>query len=86
MWCGRPALVTDIGGNAEMCVDEETGFVAAAPAFGLLEQTLARAWQRRDDWQTMGQAARVRAERLVPTDPIGVFCTQLTELAQPVHA
>jgi glycosyltransferase involved in cell wall biosynthesis len=86
MWCARPALVTDIGGNAEMCVDGETGFVAPAPAFGLLEQTLTRAWQRRDDWQTMGKTARARAERLVPVDPIGVFFKQLTELVQPNHA
>ena len=86
MWCARPALVTDIGGNAEMCVDGETGFVAPAPAFGLLAQTLTQAWQRRDDWQAMGKTARARAERLVPVDPIGVFCKQLMELVPPNHA
>lgn len=77
MWCGRPAVVTDVGGNAEMCVDGETGFVAAAPTMGLLEQALERAWACRHDWKFMGQAARARAEQLIPTDPVGEFCQQL---------
>jgi glycosyltransferase involved in cell wall biosynthesis len=86
MWCARPAAVTDVGGNAEMCVDGETGFVAAAPAVGLLEQTLERAWNRRHEWESMGKAARARAEQLVPKDPVGVFCRQLTESANNNHA
>jgi glycosyltransferase involved in cell wall biosynthesis len=82
MWCGRPALVTDVGGNAEVCVDGETGFVAAAPALGLLSETLERAWNKRHDWQRMGLAARVRAENLIPKDPVGDFCRQLQEIAE----
>ena len=77
MYCGRPAVVTDIGGNAEMCVDGETGFVAAAPAVVLLEQTLERAWSQRDNWQSMGKLARARVEQLVPKDPVEDFCKKL---------
>jgi glycosyltransferase involved in cell wall biosynthesis len=79
MWCARPAVVTDIGGNAEVCADGETGFVADAPTVKLLDQTLERAWMRRNEWHTMGQAARARAEQLVPRDPIGNFCERLQE-------
>jgi glycosyltransferase involved in cell wall biosynthesis len=79
MWCARPAIVTDVGGNAEMCVDGETGFVASAPTLGLLEQTLETAWNRRNDWQNMGKSARIRAETLIPKDPVGDFCKQLTD-------
>ena len=82
MWCARPAVVTDIGGNAELCMDNETGFVAAAPALGLLEETLERAWNRRNDWQNMGKLARARAERLIPKDPVGEFCKQLVEIGK----
>lgn len=82
MWCARPAVVTDVGGNAELCIDEETGFVVTAPAVKLLDQTLERAWNRRDQWQTMGQAARRRTEKLVPKDPVGDFCRQLEELVK----
>ena len=71
MWCGRPAVVTDIGGNAEVCLDGETGFVAAAPAVKLLEKTL----------ESMGQAARLRAERIIPQDPARDFSQHLLEQA-----
>jgi glycosyltransferase involved in cell wall biosynthesis len=81
MFCARPAVVTDVGGNAELCVDGETGFVAAAPAVSLLEQTLERAWNRRHEWQRMGTSARTRAERLIPNDPIGDFCREILKCA-----
>jgi glycosyltransferase involved in cell wall biosynthesis len=77
MLCARPAVVTDVGGNSELCVDGETGFVAAAPAVSLLEQTLERAWNRRHEWQSMGTAARRQAERLIPIDPVGDFCREI---------
>lgn len=79
MWCARPALVTDIGGNAEMCVDSETGFVAEAPNIDLLDLALERAWERRSEWERMGGAARLRAERLIPRDPVAQFCERLAE-------
>jgi glycosyltransferase involved in cell wall biosynthesis len=79
MFCARPAVVTDIGGNAELCVDGETGFVAAAPAVSILEHTLERAWNQRHEWQRMGTAARTRAERLIPNDPIGEFCSEILQ-------
>ena len=77
MLCARPAVVTDVGGNAEWCVDGETGFVAAAPVVSLLEQTLERAWNHRHEWQSMGTAARKWAERLIPIDPVGDFCREI---------
>ncbi len=84
MWCARPAVVTDIGGNAELCVDEETGFVAAAPAVNLINEALERAWKHRDDWEKMGQAARARVEKLVPKDPVRDFCKLLVEYAKKI--
>jgi glycosyltransferase involved in cell wall biosynthesis len=73
MWCGRPAVVTDVGGNAELCFDRETGFVAAAPTVGAIEQAMEDAWSCRSDWKKMGDAARMRVEELVPKDPAGEF-------------
>ncbi|MGD0458132.1 MAG: glycosyltransferase family 4 protein [Terriglobia bacterium] len=77
MWCGRPAVVTDVGGNAELCIDGETGFVAPAATVSSFNHALQRAWERRKEWAQMGQAARVRVERQVPKDPIGQFCERL---------
>jgi glycosyltransferase involved in cell wall biosynthesis len=81
MWCGRPAVVTDVGGNAELCLDGETGFVAPAATETLFGQALERAWERRQEWPRLGQAARERAENLVPRDPVGLFCERLKALA-----
>ncbi|HXA44558.1 MAG TPA: glycosyltransferase family 4 protein [Candidatus Angelobacter sp.] len=77
MWCGRPAIVTNVAGNAELCADGETGFVAAAPAVELLGQTLEVAWDHRHKWSQMGAAARARVETLIPKDPVGLFTNQL---------
>ncbi len=77
MWCGRPAVVTDVGGNTELCSDEKTGFVASAPTLASFSQTLQRAWERRKEWPEMGRAARVFAETQIPTDPIALFCERL---------
>jgi glycosyltransferase involved in cell wall biosynthesis len=82
MLCARAAIVTDAGGNAEVCVDGETGFVATAPAVRLIGETLERAWNHRDQWQIMGQAARRRAEQLIPKDPVSDFCSSLVECAE----
>lgn len=79
MWCGRPAVVTDIGGNAEVCQDGGTGFVAAAPSVKILEETMERAWERRHEWQAMGQAARAHVEGCIPKDPVSDFCRQLLD-------
>lgn len=82
MWCGRPTVVTDVAGNTEVCVDNETGFVAPAPTVPLLAATLERAWERREDWQSMGRAARARAESIIPKDPITLFADKLRSCGQ----
>jgi glycosyltransferase involved in cell wall biosynthesis len=79
MWCARPVVVTDVGGNAEICIDGETGFVADAAAVRSIEEALERAWDRRADWSEMGKRGRARVESLVPKDPIGTFCKQLLD-------
>ena len=65
--CGRPVLTTDVAGNAEWVEDEINGFVAAAPTAPLIAETLERAWQRRDEWQAMGETAhQMTAARFNP--------------------
>ena len=81
MWCERPALVTDVGGSADLCVDGETGFVAPAATARILEKSLERAWTCRDEWQATGKAGRARVQQLIPRDPVGQFCEQLLECA-----
>jgi glycosyltransferase involved in cell wall biosynthesis len=81
MWCARPAIVTDVGGNAELCVDGKTGFIAPAPTESSIDEVLELAWMRRDEWESIGKAARARAESLVPKKPISEFCDKLKSCA-----
>jgi glycosyltransferase involved in cell wall biosynthesis len=85
MWCGRSAVVTDIGGNSELLIDEQTGFVATVPAVDSFGLALERAWLRRLEWKSMGLAARHAVEAKIPLDPITVFCEQLYSIVAMGH-
>jgi glycosyltransferase involved in cell wall biosynthesis len=64
MICGRVPITTDVGRAAELIDDEVSGFIAPAATIELVDQVLERAWQRRHDWQAMGQfAARTIRQR-----------------------
>jgi glycosyltransferase involved in cell wall biosynthesis len=81
MLCARAAVVTDMGRMAELCVDDQTGFVAPTATESSFGAALERAWERRKDWPNVGLAARARAESLFPKDPVGVFCARLKTCA-----
>ncbi len=78
MLCSRPAVVTDVGGNTEICNDGKVGFVAKAPTVDLLSEALETAWVNREGWVGRGLAARKRALSLVPADPVGDLCAKIT--------
>ena len=64
MMCGRVPITTNVGRAAELIDDNESGFVAPAATAELVDEVLERAWQRRHDWQAMGQrAARAIRQR-----------------------
>ena len=77
MWSGRASVVTDVGGNAEACVDGETGFVASGPNLISFSSAMEKAWVHRDELRSMGFRARLRAESLIPRDPDGEFYTHV---------
>ncbi|TXB63806.1 glycosyltransferase family 4 protein [Phaeodactylibacter luteus] len=53
---GRTAVVTDVGGNTEVIVDNQTGFVACAPTPHSFSEALERAWRRREEWGGIGRS------------------------------
>jgi glycosyltransferase involved in cell wall biosynthesis len=68
MLCGRPAIVTDVGGNQEWVTETQTGFVAEAPVVGLAGAAFERAWSARENWKETGMRAhKFAADRL--SDP-----------------
>lgn len=81
MWCGRPAVVTDVGGNAALCEDGVTGFVAEAAAPATLARILERALAARDRWPALGLAARERIARMAPHDPLAAFGAAVRQAA-----
>ena len=81
MLCGRVCIVTDVAGNREPLEDNVSGFIAAAPTIVHLDEAMERAWQRREDWRTMGRAAAAAIRATMPRDPAGVLAEQLSALA-----
>jgi len=77
MMCGRPGIVTNAGGNAEVIEDEMTGFLARGTDAASLEDVLERAWNRRDEWKNIGLEAAKSIRTLVPSDPCGEFAIKI---------
>ncbi|MGH9551555.1 MAG: glycosyltransferase family 4 protein [Terriglobales bacterium] len=80
MLCGRPTIVTNVGGNAEIVEDNHSGFVAGAATVDALDEALERAWARRDQWQAIGKEAAASAKRKLPADPCAELAVQIMEL------
>jgi glycosyltransferase involved in cell wall biosynthesis len=85
MMCGRPAVVTNVGGSGEVIEDRVTGFLCA-PAEDSLDAALEDAWRRRGELREMGRLAAARIRELVPSDPAGAFADTLQELAGALAA
>jgi glycosyltransferase involved in cell wall biosynthesis len=77
MLCQRTCIVTDVGGNSELIEDDISGFIAPAATVPIFEQTLDRAWERRDEWKQIGEKASLRVREVIPADPVGNFVEQL---------
>lgn len=69
MFCGRPAVVTDIAGNTELIQDGINGFVAAGPIYNALSEALERAYLHRHLWEDMGYAAQKSATKNINIRP-----------------
>jgi glycosyltransferase involved in cell wall biosynthesis len=68
MW-GRPAVVTDVGGNAEWVSEPRNGFVAQAATPNSLSAAMERAWEARGRWRELGVNAHADALRLYDPTP-----------------
>jgi glycosyltransferase involved in cell wall biosynthesis len=81
MLCGRPCIVTDVGGNREFLRDGINGFIAKAPTVELLDQAMDLAWENRARLRDMGDVAAVDVRRLVSADPAEDFARELESIA-----
>lgn len=69
MLCGRPAVVTDVGGNAEWIDEHETGFIAEAPTAKSFGTALEKAWLAQNNWKQMGIKAHEYATNKLDYSP-----------------
>ena len=69
MLCHRMAIITPVGGMTEFIKDGETGFVADAPTAEAIDSCMERAWERRYEWQKIGENAGREVRNLVPEFP-----------------
>lgn len=81
MLCGRMPIVTNVGRVAELVDDNDSGFVAPAATFDLLDDALERAWQRRHEWQAIGARAAQSIRQRHSLQPAEDFAAALLNAA-----
>lgn len=64
MLCGRTAVVTDVGGNAECIDDTINGFVAGADDISAFENAMNKAYDKKSEWQRLGLLAHDKAMKI----------------------
>lgn len=67
MICGRPAVVSDVGGHTEWIKAGVHGWIARSPAD--FANALEKAWMQRAQWKEMGLQAHRRAIQLCDPAP-----------------
>jgi L-malate glycosyltransferase len=82
MLCGRPAVVTDIGGNAEWVMEPRNGFVADASSPLSFGAAMERAWRARDSWEQIGLNAHRDAMNLHDPEPGRTITRMLVEAVE----
>jgi glycosyltransferase involved in cell wall biosynthesis len=80
MLCGRPCIVSDVGGNRELVRDGMNGFLAKAPTVELLDEAMNRAWDSRSRLKGMGETAAADVRQWVSPDPADDFVRELLAL------
>lgn len=79
LMCGRPALVTKVGGNAEVVEDGVNGFLCS-PDEESIDAALEELWARRGELREMGVRAALRIREVVPANPAEDFADALLDL------
>lgn len=64
MLCGRVCVATDVGGNKEWIQNNKSGFIAPAATIAALIEALETAWENKENWEEIGQAAHEAAMEL----------------------
>jgi glycosyltransferase involved in cell wall biosynthesis len=85
MLCGRPVVVTDVGGNSEWVAESENGFVAEAPSADSLSAALQSAWQAKPRWEQIGATAHERTVLKLDKSPGKTLLGVVLQAAKAGH-
>jgi glycosyltransferase involved in cell wall biosynthesis len=80
MYCKRPAIVTNVGGAAELVTNGVNGFIAAHASMDSLDSAMETAWEQRHRWRDLGIAAAATLRSAYPEDPVAYFNNKIKEL------
>jgi glycosyltransferase involved in cell wall biosynthesis len=73
-------IVADAGGTSEIMRHGEHGFLADSATSSSLDDALEQAWQRRQQWQSIGVAASDHIRAVYSNDPCADFSNKLLHL------
>lgn len=80
-YCKRAAVVTDVGGNADIVEENKTGFVAEAPVVSCVSNAMERAWANKHNWEVLGENAKAKIDKLYATDPVIDLMNYVTKVS-----
>jgi len=81
MSAGRPVIITNAGGNAELVQEGLSGFIGYANEESF-DEAMERAWQRRSDWEQIGINAAKSVSENVPLSPENDFAKLVLSLVK----
>lgn len=79
MASGRPVIITNAGGTAEIVEDGATGFVGKID-HDMFDDAMERAWNGRNNWENIGKKAAEYIAETVPKEPELEFAKIINEL------
>ncbi|MEJ8756640.1 glycosyltransferase family 4 protein [Pontibacter sp. H259] len=79
MWCKRAAIVTNVGGAAELIEEGYNGYIAEVATVESIESALDRAWENRQNWEKLGKQAAIKIKSEYPDDAVAYFNGKILE-------
>ena len=74
------AVVTNVGGASEILENNISGFVADDVSVTSINDALERAWDKRQEWESMGEKAYHIYLNRIPNDPVAFFSNKLEHI------
>lgn len=78
----RAAIVTNVGGTAELIEEGVNGFLAAYPTVECIDAAMERAWEQREQWEQLGLNAGKSIVQKHPKDALTDFNNEVEEIVR----